>query len=173
MKTTKVTCAYCGTRFNRAVKEVTRSAKLGRPSFCCRAHSVAAGNAIAPRGNRIPPIRGDHLSCFRYYIRKSNASNRIHGNKLTLLELEQQWTAQDGKCAYTGLPMVLPDSVGGWKAGATPFAASLDRKDSRLGYTVDNVEFVCRFVNLGKNKFTEAQTREFITAVRSHALQSQ
>lgn len=62
--------------------------------------------------------------------------------------------------------MVLPDSVGGWKAGATPFAASLDRKDSAKGYTPDNVEFVCRFVNFGKNRFTAAQTRDFIAQLR-------
>lgn len=91
---------------------------------------------------------------------------RKYGGDLTLAEIKSLWDAQQGKCAYTGLPMVLPDSVGGWKAGATPFAASLDRKDSAKGYTPDNVEFVCRFVNLGKNKFTAAQTRDFIAQLR-------
>jgi len=62
--------------------------------------------------------------------------------------------------------MILPDGVVGWKDGATPVAASLYRKDSTKGYTLDNVEFVCHFISLGKNTCTAQQVHQFIADLR-------
>jgi len=43
----------------------------------------------------------------------------------------------------------------------SPFCASLDRTDPKKGYVIGNVKFVTQFVNLGKNKYSEKQIKEF------------
>lgn len=93
---------------------------------------------------------------------------RKYGGALTLKDVKQRWDIQRGKCAYTGIDMVLPTSVCGWKTKAPPNAASLDRIDSSKGYTLDNVEFVCRFINLGKQAYAKQVVVDFITAIRNH-----
>jgi hypothetical protein len=61
-----------------------------------------------------------------------------------LLEL---WKKQDGKCAYTGLPMT---------ASSNQFhTVSLDRIDSSKGYVVDNIQLICAVVNKMKMDLKE------------------
>ena len=54
-----------------------------------------------------------------------------------------------GQCEVTGLPFRL-DVVGNDR---NPFMPSIDRIDSRLGYTADNVQVVCLGLNLMKTNF--------------------
>lgn len=76
------------------------------------------------------------------------------------------WNAQGGVCPYTGLAMQLPASTVGFKKHGTPTSASLDRIDPTGGYVKGNVEFVCRFVNMGKQAFNRKAVQDFIQAVR-------
>jgi hypothetical protein len=62
--------------------------------------------------------------------------------------------------------MQLPRSSEGFNGGGGPTAASLDRIDSTKGYIAGNVEFVCRFVNLGKSDLSREEVMKFIAAVR-------
>lgn len=58
-----------------------------------------------------------------------------------------------GVCEATGLPLDLSiDNVNG-RAARNPFTPSLDRVDSNLGYTQDNVQVVCLAWNLMKSNF--------------------
>lgn len=66
-------------------------------------------------------------------------------------DLVAQWYAQDAKCALTGLPL----RVGG-KAGGLP---SVDRVDSSMNYTPDNVQIVIAAANIAKHTLTQ---NEFI-----------
>lgn len=80
--------------------------------------------------------------------------------RLNLEFLKSLWEKQNGICPYTGLKMVLSG-----QEKHTPYSASLDRIDSSKGYIKGNVEFVCLFVNYGKNGFRQEQVKQFIADV--------
>lgn len=63
-----------------------------------------------------------------------------------------------GTCEATGVPFCL-DDVGSQR---NPFTPSLDRVDSRLGYTPDNVQVVCLGWNLMKTNFDVDLLAQFI-----------
>jgi len=59
---------------------------------------------------------------------------------------------QNEKCAVTGLPFIFECNPNGEKI-YTPFGPSIDRIDSKKGYTEDNIRLVCVMVNLAINMF--------------------
>ena len=108
----------------------------------------------------------DEFSPFRYYLNRirSGSGKKHGGTDLTLDDLKRLWDDQDGLCALSGVQMDLPrmktDSHG------FPTCASLDRIDSDRGYVLDNVQFVCNFVNMGKGPNSDEEAIEFIEKVR-------
>ncbi|TMV10328.1 hypothetical protein FGK63_04505 [Ruegeria sediminis] len=56
------------------------------------------------------------------------------------------WEEQDGRCALTGLPMLLPQK----RRPVTELVASIDRKDSAGHYSPDNIQLTCWFANRWK-----------------------
>ena len=65
----------------------------------------------------------------------------------------QRLTEQEGKCAISGI--VLTFNVDDWHS------MSIDRIDSSLGYTPDNILLVIRFLNIAKgNKSNDALVEE-------------
>ena len=65
------------------------------------------------------------------------------------------WENQKGKCLYSNIDMKMD--------GSGNFTGSLDRKDSNLGYTKENVYFVLTIVNSMKNNLNE---REFLELIK-------
>lgn len=63
-----------------------------------------------------------------------------------------------GVCEQTGIPFDL-DRVG------TAFAPSVDRIDSKGGYTMDNVQVVCRIFNTMKLHYEDGDLNRFIDAL--------
>jgi hypothetical protein len=63
--------------------------------------------------------------------------------------------------------MQLPKST----SDGLPFhnSASLDRIDSSLGYEEGNVQFICRFINLGKSSLSNTETITFIAQIAGAA----
>ncbi len=74
---------------------------------------------------------------------KSGAKTRNIALEVTPADLHALWVFQDRKCALTGMLLVMGDT------------ASLDRIDSKKPYTVDNIQWVHKVVNIMKNDFTE------------------
>lgn len=92
--------------------------------------------------------------------------------RLDEIYLENLWASQNGRCAYTRRPMTLPTVPHNSGRNFTfpkginmAYAASLDRIDSSQGYVAGNVQFVCRFINLGKQGLSDEQVREFVEDV--------
>lgn len=74
--------------------------------------------------------------------------------------IKELWERQGGKCYYTNLPMTYNYSK------KSPFHASIDRKDSTIGYTKENSVLCCLSINYAKNSFTEEQLQEFLKAYK-------
>lgn len=78
----------------------------------------------------------------KYRSKKSGIEHSINTDFLKRLYIKQ-----GGKCALSGITMLIQaprDSVDFW------YSMSIDRVDSNLGYTEDNVQLVCNSLNLMK-----------------------
>lgn len=76
------------------------------------------------------------------------------------VSMEQAWDLyikQDRKCALSGLELIFePNCVHNKKIdNRRKRTASLDRKDSTKSYTLDNVQWVHKDVNIMKNKYSQ------------------
>lgn len=70
------------------------------------------------------------------------------------IDIKYAWdlfVRQRRRCALSGLPIQFEDT----QRPDVPRTASLDRKDSSLNYTRDNVQWVHRDLNWMKNKFPQ------------------
>ena len=149
-QTRVVLCAACGEAFNKPEKEVARQLRAGRSidSFLCGFGCVGTS-------------RKTENAPFAFYVKRAraNAKSRNYECSITKEHLIELWHAQQGRCAYTHLPLRLVRRDDG---NADPCTASLDRIDSSRGYVEGNVEFVSLFVNLGKNKFSKEAVVSFL-----------
>jgi hypothetical protein len=90
-------------------------------------------------------------------FKKSAKSRSINWD----LSIEQMFSIFDGKCALTG-----------WDISTDYLSetASLDRIDSKKGYSIDNVQWVHSMVNMCKNKYDQEKFVEMCKAVSSNNL---
>jgi len=102
--------------------------------FCCRNQKSKANGSW----------RG-YEDISRTYINqvKNGAALRGHSYELEDKDLWNLWLKQEGKCAYTGWELTLGKD------------ASLDRKDSSVGYVVSNIQWLHKDVNLAKQRYDE------------------
>lgn len=102
------------------------------------------------------------------YLRSHLSYNRRNARVRKIpfeLTRDQLWEAYElggRKCQITGIPFDLN------KFGCTraPFAPSLDRIDSRRGYTAGNVRVVCQMINLAMNVWGEIAIIELMERMR-------
>lgn len=79
-----------------------------------------------------------------YRTAKNRAAWRKVPFELTKEQFEELIIAAGGKCAVSGIPFDFDPPRNGFRR---PFAPSLDRINSDLGYTKDNCRLVCVAVN--------------------------
>jgi len=76
--------------------------------------------------------------------------------------LKTLWDEQERKCAVTGVLLVLESKV------TNPnYSASLDRKDSSLGYMRGNLQWISVTTNHAKNRFDETVILEYIDIIQN------
>ena len=145
--------------------------------YCCPScSSSAAHTARAEAGTPYPTL--DPLSPFRYTYHNivSRSNNGQAAVNISLEDLKLQWEKQHGICPYTGWAMILPRCSVGFREPDEPTSrgnttprsvknASLDRIDSSIPYTTNNIEWVSVIANYAKRTFTRAQVIEFCKAV--------
>lgn len=91
---------------------------------------------------------------------KSRANRRGIEFDITVEDIRELNDSQDGKCAFTGVPLNwdwLPPSR---RRICPPDRVSLDRIDSSKGYVVDNIQLTTDIVNRCKGQYADS---EFIT----------
>lgn len=79
---------------------------------------------------------------------RRSAEARSISFEVTIEEAWELYKEQNGKCALTGIPVEFTN-------GGTHKTASLDRIDSSKPYTIDNVQWVHKDVNLMKRDFSQ------------------
>lgn len=84
---------------------------------------------------------------------KARADKRGQTFNLTPEFLIGLYERQRQVCAVTGIRLLLPRTRG--DRHRNPFSISLDRIDSRLGYTTENVRLVCLITNLAMSTWGE------------------
>lgn len=133
----KYECTLCGS-VNGPVRTATITRKDRQNSLpeCCHPRYLKGSSNPAWQGYQ--ELSGTWLHSYEY-----NAKKRGIEWDITPAELWEQWLKQEGKCAYTGMPLVHGNS------------ASIDRKDSSKPYRADNVQWVHTNINRMKSDFSE------------------
>ena len=165
-----VACKTCGNSFEKPLKEYNRSEKIGRNHYCSISCSSKRPEQLEHlsniRTNDVshlnPSNRLDEYSIFRPHLRR--AKKRKSFCDLTLEQMKQVWESQNGKCVYSNVELI-PCS---YKEENNPiYTMSLDRIDSNIGYTVDNIQFVSIAMNHLKHKMTHEQMLEMLRILKN------
>lgn len=172
MRTEKLVCPVCNVTFDKYIGELNRIRAKKRNCYCGPLCAATVTGNVANFGDKRntstahldPANRRDEFSEFRYYERK--ARFRKPGSTITLGQLKEVWERQEGKCAYTGIPLRLYSAKK--VRGLKPWEyASLDRINSDLPYIEGNVQFLCTNLNYMKSTLSEDDTRSFIDLIRN------
>lgn len=92
-----------------------------------------------------------------------NANIRDLEVKITLKDAWNIFIHQDGMCALSGMPIFFGEVSG------SPRTASLDRIDSKMGYTLGNLQWVHKDLNRMKGALTDENFISICRMVVSHA----
>lgn len=84
-------------------------------------------------------------------VNKRRKKNPDFEYSISMKQGWEQFEKQEGKCAYTKLPLSFP------KQGALGGTASLDRIDSSRGYIEGNIQWVHTDINNMKSDMTQEQ----------------
>lgn len=166
----QLTCEVCGKLFERDAKEVRRNQKKGRKSYCSFQCNGKANNGHLPKGvhnENLKRSMNDDFSPFRLHMRNCRKSGKPV--EITLADLKNQWDKQNGVCPYTGWNLrIMGNTNHEFQLPRTHDRASLDRKDSSVGYTKDNIQFVSLMAQFAKNSFDEGVLFGFCESVVKH-----
>lgn len=103
----------------------------------------------------------------RYFAVRQSAAKQRATAAGREFSLPRDWAAdkyirQGGRCALSGVKMRLARGL------MDPFCPTIDRIDSRLGYTPENCQIIALQVNLAKNNLTETAFVQMCRSVASH-----
>lgn len=91
------------------------------------------------------------------------AKNRINKKGLefniTVEDIEKLLIIQNNRCIYSNI-IFNPEN--------TNYSMSIDRINSNLGYTIDNVQLICSIINKMKNNLKEEEFLEIIKKIYAH-----
>lgn len=111
----------------------------------CRTH-LSGNKSIYWKG--IGDLSGDYFASVKQKARTRNIDFNI-----TIQEMWDKFLSQDKKCAYTGIELDFTLKSRGKLKGT----ASLDRIDSSKGYTIDNIQWVHKDLNIMKMDLKQEQ----------------
>lgn len=107
-----------------------------------------------------------------YYFNRARHGAKRRGLEfnITIEEIWNLFLKQDRKCALSGLPLVfISNAYGKHKHEQT---ASLDRKDSSKGYTLDNVQWIHKDINFMKQSNSDEYFINMCRAVSNYNSQA-
>lgn len=127
---------HCGNTFEAR----SDSVRSGRTKSCgCTSYNHIAKGENSSKWTGCGDLSGNKFSSIRTHARTRNIPFEI-----TVDDAWQQFLKQDRRCTYTGEVLTMIPRSDCWGEDNT---ASLDRIDSSLGYTVDNIQWVHKTIN--------------------------
>lgn len=170
MKKENVTCENCGITFKKVKKEITRSLKLGRKQYCSLSCSKKTKDnlehwekvRLKDNISSLNPFnRKDEYTIFRPHLRRANQRNKFCD--LTLEQLKEVWDKQQGICIYSKVKLISSN----YNERNNPiYTMSLDRINSEIGYTKNNIQFVSVAMNHLKHSMTHEQMLEILNILK-------
>lgn len=113
--------------------------------------------------NNFPTRTGyKEISGKRWYTIKRNADIRNIKFEITIEEAWEIYLKQNKKCKLSNIPIHFSMNDGDSYNDAT---ASLDRIDSNLGYTVENIQWVHKRINMMKQNLTDEEFKYYCRMV--------
>jgi hypothetical protein len=108
------------------------------------------------------------LICYqRIHMREGGHQTYLSSN-----DLYDLWIKQDGRCAYSKIPLYLAKAKQTKRSSKRDVSeicqhefASVDRIDSSLPYIKGNIQFVSKTLNLCKGDMSDSLFREFLTYI--------
>lgn len=147
----------CGKEF-----DVGTSNLLNGVSTCCRYCSRSKCQGDKHKGWKgHEGISGTMWCCV-----KQSAKKRAVEFDITIEYIWNLFLRQKGKCALSGLDIVIAETASKHSTGQT--TASLDRIDSHRGYLEGNVQWLHKDVNRAKTNFDQSRFVEMCLAVAKH-----
>lgn len=125
-------CSGCGKEINRKPWEI----KKNKNNFCSKECFAKSRSR-----NRFETT----LSKISWEIKNRRADREFD---LSAKDIQEQWEKQNGLCALTGTKLQL-----GKTNSDRSENASLDRKNSSIGYVRDNIHWVRKDVNMMKQSY--------------------
>jgi hypothetical protein len=125
--------------------------KSGRTTSCKNCASKKTALKYPPPTHRTGcgGLSGTHFLSI-----KNGATRRNIPFDLDVEFLWKLYKDQKGLCALTDVPLVLTTALKNQNVNWDIITASLDRKDSSKGYTIDNVQWVHKEINRLKNNYS-------------------
>ena len=176
MKTVTLQCATCGEDFEKNSGQhksrlkkgatdfyCTRSCFASRPANLARMESMRLASAKVLNIADYAANKNDKFYGLREHLRRAKKRGEKYQG-LTLEDLLEVWTSQQGRCACTGVELQHPHSHG--HDISKNFLASLDRIDSSIGYKKGNVQFISATANNMKNDMSEEEVQQFFDIIR-------
>jgi hypothetical protein len=146
--------------------------KLNTDNFYKRIDSITGfqhrcKNCLKKDPNRYDRLlKKDDLDYYlkdRFYGAKNRAINKEIEFNLSLDYLKELWNKQNGKCALTGINMDHTILEGKIKTNG-----SIDKINPSLGYSKDNIQFVCNIINIMKSDMSIEQLINFCKLIISN-----
>lgn len=164
--------------FYTAIKYLGYRGRLSNPYWLCK---CVCGKEVAVKSTHLRDgsakscgcqrPKGNNHVCFKGYggihrqlFNRWKQSAECRGIEFNIT-IKQAWNLfikQKGKCAISGLEITLGKS---YKEMST---ASLDRINSTKGYTIDNIQWVHRYVNVMKNDFVQKDFIELCCVIAKY-----
>lgn len=88
---------------------------------------------------------------------------------ISVEDLNNQWKIQDGKCFYTGIQLTTAKTYTEWALNPEHFNCSVDRINSDLNYTADNIVLCCKAINIMKGMLSVDEFTNLCSAVYLHS----
>lgn len=154
-QTYDVLCKLCG-----SITNILRQNLVDPNRKCCSNCMKTGQRSILWKGYK------DISLTFFHNIRNGATARDLEFN-ITIEDLWDLYEKQNHNCALSGVNIHFDVETPDWK-GRKP-TASLDRIDSSVGYTIDNIQWVHYDVNYMKQDFTQAEFLDWCRLIDLHS----
>jgi hypothetical protein len=105
-------------------------------------------------------------SKFLYILKSINNKNRKENINITIETLKETWIRQNGICPYSKIKLLLPTHSDHLTNEDPWLVASIDRINSTLPYSSNNIQFVSRTINYAKGNLSHEDMIRFLEFIK-------